>query len=62
MHADGLELVAPGVRNRRLAAVRQHDRRPVGCVQRIEQRTRRQLGRLRELPFAPDRVRGALGA
>src|SRR5260370_38009160 len=33
MDADGLELLAPGVGDRRLTAVGQHDRRAVGRVQ-----------------------------
>ncbi len=51
MHADGLELLAPGIGYRRLTAVGQHDRRAVGCMQGVEQGTRRQLRRLRKLPL-----------
>ena len=47
MHAHRLELVAPGVGDGGLAAVGQHDRRAVGGVQRVEQRSRRELRRLR---------------
>src|SRR5262245_13733884 len=49
VHADRLELLAPGVGDCGLAAVSQHDWRAVGGVQRIEQRAGRELGRLREL-------------
>src|SRR4051812_23783475 len=51
MHADGLELLAPGVGDCRFAAIGQHDWRAVGGVQRIEQRARRELGGLREVPL-----------
>src|SRR5262249_21335154 len=49
VHADGLELLAPGVGDGRLAAVGEHDRRAVGRVQGIEQGARRELRGLREL-------------
>src|SRR6185369_9256152 len=51
MHADGLELLAPGVGDGRFAAIGQHDRRAVGGVQCIEQRARRELRGLRKLPL-----------
>ena len=43
MEAEGLELLAPGVGDGRLAAVGQHDRRAVGRVQGIQQGPRRKL-------------------
>src|SRR5262249_22521974 len=49
VHAHRLELLAPGIGDRRLAAVSQEDRRAVGRVQGIEQCPRCQLRRLREL-------------
>ena len=55
MHADGLELLAPGIGDRRLAAVGQHDRRAVGGVQRIEQRARRELAAPAEIASARPR-------
>src|SRR5262252_1047745 len=49
VHADGVELLAPGVGDGRLAAVGQHDRRAVGRVQRVKQGARRKLWGLRKL-------------
>ena len=49
VHADGLELLAPGVGDGRLAAIGQHDGGAVGRVEGIEQRARGELRRLREL-------------
>src|SRR5712671_3483121 len=49
VQAHRFELLAPGVGDRRFAAVGQHDRRAVRGVQRIEQGARRKLRRLREL-------------
>src|SRR5215831_482777 len=49
VHADGFELLAPGVGDGRLAAVGEHDRRAVGRVQGVEQGARRELRSLREL-------------
>ena len=48
VHADRLELLAPGVGDRGLAAVGQHDRRAVGRVQREQLHAGRELRRLRE--------------
>src|SRR5215213_3731079 len=48
VHAHRLELLAPGVRDRSLAAVGQHDRRAVGCVQREQLHAGLKLRRLRE--------------
>src|SRR4051812_36360140 len=49
VHAERLQFVAPGIRDRRLAAVGKHDRRAVGRVQGVKQRAGRELGRLREM-------------
>src|SRR5271166_6368083 len=49
MHADRLELLAPGVCDRGLAAVGQQDGRAVGRMQGVKQRSRRELGSLRKL-------------
>src|SRR5207302_815985 len=59
MHAYRLELLAPGIRNRSLAAVGEHDRSTVGGMQGVQQCPRRKLRRLRELPlhvFGADRL------
>src|SRR5713226_613273 len=48
VNADRLQLVAPGVCDRRFAAVGQHDRCAVGRVQRKQLQSRRDLRRLRE--------------
>src|SRR4051794_30670574 len=50
MQADRLEFLAPRVGDRGLAAVGQQDGRAVGRMQRVEQRPRRKLGSLWELP------------
>ena len=56
MHAHGLELLAPGVGDGRLAAVGEHDRRAVGGMQREQLDAGRDLRRLRE------QLRDVLGA
>src|SRR5262245_38294333 len=48
MHADGLELLAPGVSQCSFARIGQHDRRAVGCMQREQLDAGRDLWRLRE--------------
>src|SRR5258708_18616620 len=48
--ADGLQLVAPCVCNRRFPAVGQHDRRAVGGMQREKLQSRRDLRRLGKQP------------
>src|SRR4051812_39967452 len=48
--ADGLQLVAPCVRNRRFPAVGQHDRRAVGGMQGKKLEARRDLRGLGEEP------------
>src|SRR5579871_1516788 len=50
VHADGLELVAPGVRDRGFARIGQHDRRAVGGVKREQLHSRCKIRRLREKP------------
>jgi len=41
--ADGLQFLAPGIRDRRFAAVGQHDRRAIGRMQREQLEARRDL-------------------
>src|ERR1051326_5483436 len=48
MHADCLQLLAPGIRLRGLAAVGQHDRRAVGGVQCKKLQARFDMRRLRK--------------
>src|SRR4249920_1001963 len=48
VHANGLELMAPGVRNGGFSRVRQHDRRTVGRMQSEELDARRDFWRLRK--------------
>src|ERR1700676_4864497 len=50
VNADGLQFVAPCIRDRRFAAVGQHDRRAVGGVQCEQLQSRRDLRRLGEQP------------
>src|SRR5437773_803345 len=49
VHADGLELLAPGIGDGGLAAIGKQDGSAVSRVQGIEQGTRRKLRGLREL-------------
>src|SRR5215470_2741743 len=49
VHADGLELLTPGIGDGRFTAVGQHDRRAVGRVQSVQQGTGRKLWGLRKL-------------
>src|SRR6202023_2882980 len=46
VNADGLQFVAPCIRNRRFTAIGQHDRRAVGGMQREQLQSRRDLWRL----------------
>src|SRR5882757_4002545 len=46
--ADGLQLVAPCIRNRRFAAIGQHDRSAIGGMERKQLKSRRNFRRLRK--------------
>jgi hypothetical protein len=48
VYADGLQLLADGIGDRRFAAVGEHDRRPVGGVQGKELQTRFDFRNLRK--------------
>src|SRR5947209_12806325 len=50
VHADGLQFIAPGIRDRSFAAVGQHDRCAVGGVKRKQLQARRDLRRLGKQP------------
>src|SRR5689334_9450038 len=51
MNADRFELLAPGVCDRRFAAVGEKDGRPVRGMKRVEKRSWGKLGSLWELPL-----------
>src|SRR5882672_2700104 len=50
VNADGLQLVAPCIRDRRFPAIGEHDRGAVGGMQREQLQSRRDLRRLGEEP------------